>query len=59
METIRKVNVSKHSNSRPNSLAYKLSLPSWVVEVLELTLEDREVRLSVKDGKIIIEKVGK
>lgn len=57
METVRKVNVSKHSNSRPNSLAYKLSLPSWVVETLELTLDDREVKVTLVDGKIIIEKV--
>jgi hypothetical protein len=57
METVRKVNVTKHSNSRPNSLAYKLSLPSWVVDVLELNVDDREVKVKLVDGKIIIEKV--
>ena len=57
MEIIRKVNVSQHSKSRPNALAYKLSLSADMVNELGINKDDREVKVSLVEGKIIIEKV--
>ena len=59
MKITRKVNVSKHSKSRPNTLAYKLSLSADMVKELGISKDDREVKIMLVDGKIIIEKVGK
>ena len=58
METIRNISIQKVKD-RPNSFIYKLSLPSFVRDILKITEDDRQVRIYEENGKIIIEKVNK
>ena len=58
MEAIRNISIQK-VKSRPNSYIYKLSLPSFVRDILEISEDDRRVRIYEENGKIIIEKVNK
>lgn len=39
-----------------NSVNYKISLPADMVKAIGITPEDRGVIVSLKDGKIVIEK---
>ena len=55
MEAIRNVSIQKVKD-RPNSYIYKLSLPSWVIETLGISIEDRQIKITESEGKIIIEK---
>lgn len=56
MEAIRNISIQK-VKSRPNSFIYKLSLPSFIRDILEITEDDRQVRIYEENGKIIIEKI--
>ena len=58
MKTIRNISIQKVKN-RPNSYIYKLSLPSWVIETLGVSIEDRQIKITELESKIIIEKVNK
>ena len=58
MESIRNISIQKVKN-RPNSYIYKLSLPSWVIETLGISIEDRQIKITELESKIIIEKVNK
>lgn len=58
MESIRNISIQKVKD-RPNSYIYKLSLPSFVRDILEISEDDRRVRIYEENGKIIIEKVNK
>lgn len=58
MEAIRNISIQK-VKGRPNSYIYKLSLPSFIRDILEITKDDRQVRIYEENGKIIIEKVNK
>ena len=58
MEVIRNISIQKVKD-RPNSYIYKLSLPSFVRDILEISEDDRRVRIYDENGKIIIEKVNK
>jgi hypothetical protein len=58
MEAIRNISIQKVKN-RPNSYIYKLSLPSWVIETLGVSIEDRQIKITELENKIIIEKVNK
>ena len=58
MEAIRNISIQKVKD-RPNSFIYKLSLPSFVRDILEISEDDRRVRIYEENGKIIIEKVNK
>ena len=55
MEAIRNISIQK-VKSRPNSYIYKLSLPSWVIEALGISIEDRQIKITESEGKIVIEK---
>lgn len=55
MEAIRNISIQKVKN-RPNSYIYKLSLPSWVIETLGVTKEDRQIKITESERKIVIEK---
>lgn len=55
MEAIRNISIQKVKN-RPNSYIYKLSLPSWIIETLGISIEDRQVKITESEGKIVIEK---
>ncbi len=55
MEAIRNISIQKVKD-RPNSYIYKLSLPSWVIETLGVTKEDRQIKITESEGKIVIEK---
>lgn len=56
MEAIRNISIQK-VKSRPNSFIYKLSLPSFVRDVLKISEDDKQVRIYEENGKIIIEKI--
>ena len=58
MESIRNISIQKVKN-RPNSYIYKLSLPSFVRDILKISEDDRQVRIYEENCKIIIEKVNK
>ena len=58
MEAIRNISIQK-VKCRRNSYIYKLSLPSFVRDILKITENDRQVRIYEENGKIIIEKVNK
>ena len=58
MEAIRNISIQK-VKGRPNSYIYKLSLPSFVRDVLKISEDDKQVRIYEENGKIIIEKVNK
>ena len=58
MEAIRNISIQK-VKCRPNSFIYKLSLPSFVRDILKITEDDRQVRIYEENEKIIIEKVNK
>ena len=58
METIRNISIQKVKD-RPNSYIYKLSLPSFVRDILKISENNRQVRIYEENGKIIIEKVNK
>ena len=58
MEAIRNVSIQKVKD-RPNSYIYKLSLPSFVRDILKISEDNRQVRIYDENGKIIIEKVNK
>jgi hypothetical protein len=58
MEAIRNISIQKVKYRR-NSYIYKLSLPSFVRDILKITENDRQVRIYEENGKIIIEKVNK
>ena len=58
MEAIRNVSIQKVKD-RPNSFIYKLSLPSFVRDILKISEDDRQVRIYEENCKIIIEKVNK
>lgn len=55
MEAIRNISIQKVKD-RPNSYIYKLSLPSWVIETLGISIEDRRIKITESEGKIIIKK---
>ena len=55
MEAIRNISIQKVKD-RPNSYIYKLSLPSWVIEILGVGVEDRQIKITESEGKIVIEK---
>ena len=57
-ETIdRNVIIAKAGgNSGKNTVNYKISLPASMVHELGITPEDKGVKLSLKNKKIIIEK---
>ena len=63
MESYRNLTIQK-VKSRPNSYIYKLSLPAWAMDVLNIDIEsysrgydiDKKVKISESGGKIIIEK---
>ena len=55
MESIRNISIQKVKD-RPNTYIYKLSLPSWVIETLGVTKEDRQIKITELENKIIIEK---
>ena len=57
MEAIRNISIQK-VKSRPNSYIYKLSLPSFVRDVLKISEDDKQVRIYEENGKIIIEKIS-
>ena len=54
-ETIRNISIQKVKD-RPNSYLYKLSLPSWVIETLGISKDDRQIKIIKCDNKVIIEK---
>ena len=54
-ETIRNISIQKVKD-RPNSYLYKLSLPSWVIETLGINKDDRQIKITESEGKIVIEK---
>jgi hypothetical protein len=54
-EVIRNISIQKVKD-RPNSYIYKLSLPSWVIEILGVSIEDRQIKITESEGKIVIEK---
>ena len=56
MEAIRNISIQKVKD-RPNSYIYKLSLPSFVRDVLKISEDDRQVRIYEENGKIITEKI--
>ena len=56
-ESVRNISIQK-AKDRPNSFLYKLSLPSWVIEILDVNKDDRQVKITESEGKIIIEKIG-
>ena len=58
MESIRNISIQK-VKCRPNSFIYKLSLPSFVRDILKISEDDRQVRIYEENCKIIIEKVNK
>ena len=58
MEAIRNISIQK-VKCRPNSFIYKLSLPSFVRDILKISEDDRQVRIYEENCKIIIEKVNK
>ena len=58
MEAIRNISIQK-VKCRPNSFIYKLSLPSFVRDILKISEDDRQVRIYEENEKIIIEKVNK
>ena len=58
MEAIRNISIQK-VKGRPNSFIYKLSLPSFVRDILKISEDDRQVRIYEENCKIIIEKVNK
>ena len=58
MEAIRNISIQK-VKGRPNSYIYKLSLPSFVIDKLKISEDDRQVRIYEENCKIIIEKVNK
>ena len=58
MESIRNISIQKVKD-RPNSFIYKLSLPSFVRDILKISEDDRQVRIYEENGKIIIKKVNK
>lgn len=58
MESIRNISIQKVKD-RPNSYIYKLSLPSFVRDILKISENNRQVRIYEENGKIIIEKVNK
>ena len=55
MEAIWNISIQK-VKSRPNYYIYKLSLPSWVIETLGISIEDRQIKITESEGKIVIEK---
>lgn len=55
MESIRNISIQKVKD-RPNSYIYKLSLPSWVIETLGISIEYRRIKITESEGKIIIKK---
>ena len=55
MEAIRNISIQKVKD-RPNSYIYKLSFPSWVIEILGVSIEDRQIKITESEGKIVIEK---
>ena len=65
-KTLRNIIIQK-APTRPNTYMYKLSLPSWVIEVLGINIQgysegkeiNRQIRIYEENGKIIIEKVNK
>ena len=56
MEAIRNISIQKVKD-RPNSYIYKLSLPSFVRDILKISEDDKQVRIYEENGKIIIEKI--
>ena len=54
-ETIRNISIQKVKD-RPNSYLYKLSLPSWVIETLGISKDDRQIKIIECDNKVVIEK---
>lgn len=54
-ETIRNISIQKVKD-RPSSYIYKLSLPSWVIKILGVSIEDRQIKITESEGKIVIEK---
>ena len=58
MEAIRNVSIQKVKD-RPNSYIYKLSLPSFIRDILKISENDRQDRIYEENGKIIIKKVNK
>lgn len=63
-KTLRNIMIQKAPN-RPNTYLYKLSLPSWVIEVLGIDMQgylegkeiNRQISLREENGKVIIEKI--
>ena len=55
MEAIRNISIQKVKD-RPNSYLYKLSLPSWVIETLGISKDDRQIKIIECDNKVVIEK---
>jgi antitoxin component of MazEF toxin-antitoxin module len=45
------------NKSGSGSTSCRLTIPVAFVELLELTEDEREVEISFKDGKLIVEKV--
>lgn len=58
MEAIRNISIQK-VKCRCNSYIYKLSLPSFVRDILKISEDDRQVKIYEENGKIIIEKANK
>ena len=56
MESTRNISIRKVKN-RPNSYIYKLSLPSFVIDVLKIDEDNRQVKIYEDNNKIIIEKL--
>ena len=56
MESTRNISIQKVKN-RPNSYIYKLSLPSFVIDVLKIDEDNRQVKIYEDGNKIIIEKL--
>ena len=62
-KTLRNIMIQKAPN-RPNTYMYKLSLPSWVIEVLGIDIQgylegeeiNRQISITEENGKVIIEK---
>ena len=54
-KTIRNISIQKVKD-RPNSYLYKLSLPSWVIETLGISKDDRQIKIIECDNKVVIEK---
>ena len=53
MEAIRNISIQK-VKSRPNSYIYKLSLPSFVRDILKITEDDRQVTVIVSGSESIV-----